>query len=125
MKRLRQRLIVLGLVSALGIGAQSIAQQPKSEFRSTSIMPGSCSTLPQAATTGAVLSGSVPAVYNPYSESSSGPRRTVGVGGGGVEPDPDPETPTEPSPIGDAILPLLLLAIGYAVLRKKVKVASK
>ena len=57
---------------------------------------------------------------NVYSEQSSGPNPHIRrVGPGGHMPDP------MHTPIGDALIPLLLLAIGYVVWRKRKRVFTK
>ena len=108
MKALRYLLIVIGLVSVLSVGAQSFAQRPTCEFRSTSTMVTSGSTLPQAAVSG---------VYTTYDTRTTGgyygPRR-VGENGGFDEED-EPDTPDVPFPIGDAVIPMMLMVMGYGL----------
>lgn len=70
------------------------------EFQSTSSMLGSGSQLPSAAQTGVSLTETGP------NRPHSGPRR-VSQDGGYADPDYDTK-------IGDAILPLALLALAYA-----------
>lgn len=70
------------------------------EFQSTSSMLGSGSQLPSAAQTGVSLT------ETEQNRPPSGPRRVNSEGGYG---DPDYDTK-----IGDAILPLALLALAYA-----------
>lgn len=121
MKTLRYLLIVIGLASVLSVGAQGLAQQPNNDFRSTSVMVGSGSALPQAAVTGTYMTGSKLGTYSPASGHHGNMRRDVG-GGGTTADDEDPDIPVEPNPIGDALLPLMLLALAYAgvrVFRKK------
>ena len=59
----------------------------------------------------------------PGSDSQSGPRRISGpqrAVGEGDENEKEPETKDPYTPLGDAVLPLLLLAAGYAIyLRRK------
>ena len=116
MKALRYLLMVVAMVSVLSVSAQGLTKQPSSDFRSTSIMQTSGSMLPQAATTGAVLTGETPGTYSSVYHPG-GPRRiTINPG---EEPGPDEGDNSEPwkDPIGDALWPLLALASVYAVLR--------
>ena len=116
MKALRYLLMVVAMVSILSVSAQGLTKQPSSDFRSTSIMQTSGSMLPQAATTGAVLTGETPGTYSSVYHPG-GPRRiTINPG---EEPGPDEGDNSEPweDPIGDAVWPLLALASVYAVLR--------
>ena len=111
MKVMRDILIVLGLVSVLSVSAQSLAQQPTSDFRSTSTMVGTGSTLPQAAQTGAVLAGNAPSagIRQPL---RPGTQKTVDFEGG------EPDTPQNPGdPLGDAVWPLMVLACAYLIIR--------
>lgn len=105
---LRYLLIVIGLVSVLSVGAQTLAQQPEVKMASTSVMAPCGSALPQAAVTGAVTT---------YSTNSAakvpGRRRAL---------DGDDDTPEKPDgpmqdPIGDATLPLALCALAYVSVR--------
>ena len=116
MKALRYLLIVMSLVSVLSVHAQSTAQLPEAQMQSTSAMVGSGSTLPQAATTGAYVTGSTVGTYSPAKIHPGNVRRDVG-GGDSTADDEDPDGPGEPFPIGDAVWPLLALAAAYAVLR--------
>ena len=113
---LRYLLIVMSLVSVLSVKAQSTAQLPEAEMKSTSAMVGSGSTLPQAATTGAYVTGSTVGTYSPAKIHPGNVRRDVG-GGGTTEDDDDPDGPGEPFPIGDAVWPLALLACAYLIIR--------
>jgi hypothetical protein len=118
MKALRYLLIVM-MLSVAGLvfaTAQGLAQQPKAEMHSTSVMVSSGSALPSAAASGTVLTGSKLGTYDP-ADATSGPqkmRRDVG-GGGGTAEDEDPDGPGDPFPVGDAALPLMLLALAYAI----------
>ena len=113
MKTIKQLLIVIGLVSALTICAQTMIEQPQLQMQSTSIMAGSGSHLPQAAIEG------VTTTYTP-----SGPHRALDnddiedAGGTGSNADPYPD------PIGDAILPLALLAAAYMLFLARKKHAA-
>lgn len=101
------------LVCALTISAilmandySSASQMPILPFESTSSMPMSGTQLPNAAEDGVSI----------VDQPTKGPHRV-------------PALPTEPflDPIGDAVLPLLLLAVGYVaiVTRKKHAAANK
>jgi len=115
MKALRYLLMVVAMVSVLSIKAQSTAQLPQAQMKSTSVMVSSGSNLPQAATTGAYVTGTTVGTYSPASVHGGKPRRVIGD-------DDDEEKPSgweDPykDPIGDAVWPLLALAVAYAVLR--------
>ena len=116
MKTLRYLLIVMSLVSVLSVKAQNTAQLPQVQMQSTSVMVGSGSALPQAAATGAYVTGTTVGTYSPAKIHPGHVRRDVG-GGGTTEDDEDPDNPGEPNPIGDAVWPLLALAAAYALLR--------
>ena len=110
-------MIVLGLLSVLGVSAQMFDQLPEVTMRSTSTMMTSGSTLPSAAMSGPIVTGSTVGSYSP-AYAPSGPRRgTVNPGGG--EPGPDEGDNSEPyeDPLGDALLPLALLACVYLIMR--------
>ena len=115
MKTLRYLLIVAAVVSFLSVCAQGLAQRPEAEMQSTSTMVGSGSTLPSAATTGAMLTGEAPGTYTP----AKAPGMRKGSFNPGGEPGPDEGDNSEPweDPIGDAMWPLLAIAAAYALLR--------
>ena len=125
-------LIVLGLVSVLSVSAQSLAQQPTSDFRSTSTMVGTGSTLPQAAQTGAVLSGTAPSAgikqpFRPGTMRSTDPTPDPGnpFSGGGSDPE---QEDVNKEPLGDALWPLMFLALafaGYTALRRRRALSKK
>jgi hypothetical protein len=114
MKALRYLLIAVilstaSLLSVANTTAQSLAQLPDNEMRSTSVLPTSGSTLPQAAVEGTTTT---------YDEENSSPKHHGNIrrwGGSEGEPSNRPE-PWE-DPIGDAGWTLLALAAAYAVLR--------
>ena len=114
MKAIKQLLIAIGLISVLTISAQTITEYPAPQMHSTSTMVGSGSTLPNAAS-----SGFISADDNLNSSSfntPSGPRRAKEEGD---DTPPDPNGPNE-NPLGDAILPMMLLAVVYGIyLRRK------
>ena len=93
---------------------QQQAQMPSAVMYSTgSGMMNSGSTLPQAAATGAVVTGSKLGTYSPASGHHGNMRRDVGGGGSTDDDDEDPDLPVEPNPIGDALLPLMVMAMGF------------
>ena len=114
MKALRYLLMVVAMVSVLSVKAQSTAQLPEVQMQSTSVMVGSGSTLPQAATTGAVLTGETPGTY-----SAAGHHGHIRRGIDGDDDNDKPSGWDDPykDPIGDAVWPLLVLASVYALLR--------
>ena len=102
--------------------ASSYTQMPTLPMSSTgSAMMSSGSALPMAAVTGTTTAD--------QTAPSSGPRRAKMEDDEGWEGDPDPEYPGEVTPIGDAVLPLMLLIGGYGMLvyfrRKRGVVRSK
>ncbi len=101
--------VIASGLSAANAAAQTLAQQPQVEMRSTSVMPSSGSALPQAAVVGTSTTYSPSGVAN----APSGPRRGWGSGSGEPEDRPEPY----PDPIGDALLPLLLFACAYMGIR--------
>ncbi len=104
--------VILSTASLLSVAnatAQSLAQLPDNEMRSTSVLPASGSTLPQAAVEGPTTT------YDEGTGSHKGGIRRAGGGQTGGGPD-DREDPYG-DPIGDAALPLALLACAYALLR--------
>jgi hypothetical protein len=116
MKAMKQLLIVIGLVSLLNFLAQDIYAMPEAHMYSTSTMVGSGTSLPQAAVTGTSTT------YD-QSHTPSGPRRIIDEED---EKDKENDGWKDPGlPIGDALLPLLLLAAGYAIyLRRKNRVQT-
>ena len=118
MKALRYLLIVIAMVSFLGAHAQGLAQRPEIKMQSTSGMVYSGSTLPSAAVHGTYVTGTTIGTYSP-ANATNGPARAkmVGEDEGWEEGDPDPDNPGNPFPLGDAALPLLMLAAAYALLR--------
>lgn len=113
MKTMKQLLIVIGLVSALTICAQTMVEQPQLQMQSTSIMMGSGSHLPQAAIEGVTTTDLL------SNSTNSGPRRIGGGNSGGGD---GPENPDDvwATPLGD--MPwvwIALLAAGYAIYMRR------
>lgn len=107
----------MGLVSVLSLSAQSTAQLPEAQMQSTSVMVSSGSNLPQAAATGAYVTGETPGTYSPARIKGGGrPRKGLGDGDDDVTV---PEDNLDPdfSPIGDAVWPLMVLACAYLIIR--------
>ena len=111
MKALRYLLMVVAMVSVLSVKAQGTAQLPEVQMQSTSVMVSSGSTLPQAATTGAVLTGETPGTY-----SAAGHHGHIRRGIDGDDENEKPSGWDDPykDPIGDALWPLLVLAAAFA-----------
>ena len=123
MKALRYLLIVAiiswtSVLSATNVAAQNLAQQPEMQMKSTSGMVYSGSNLPQAAAKGTVLTGSKLGTYSPADEGPSGPRK---VGGGHTGGGPDDREDPYADPLGDAALPLALLALASVCARAFLK----
>ena len=112
MKKLIMIIVAAALV-ALPAMAQSFstqqAEQPNAVFQSTSSMMGSGSTYSANPT----LNSDGTASYN-GAAAPSGPRKAkMDVDFEGDKPN----TPQDPSPLGDALIPLMLLALAYAGMR--------
>ena len=125
MKQLRYILIVIGVLSVVGVSAATFGapytpnhvsyqpmqtqgmQAPTAQMRSTSAMSYSGSALPMAAATG------VSTTYDSPARVSGKPRRAVDGEDKDVPKPNDNEIP-DPTPIGDAVLPLLLMAMLFA-----------
>lgn len=114
-KTLRYLLIVMVMVSFLGANAQGLAQQPEAQMHSTSVMVGTGSSLPQAASTGTYTTGTTPGTYSPASFSGSKRATMDDNDDDGWEDEDEPDKPGEPFPIGDAAWPLMLLALAFAI----------
>lgn len=110
MKAMKQLLIVIGLMSMLSLNAQNIYAMPAAQMSSTSAMVGSGSSLPQAAINGTQTTYDSKVFYG-SKDPSRGPKKAAADGD---TPPADPNGPME-DPLGDAVLPLLLLAAGYVV----------
>ena len=115
MKALRYLLMVVAMVSVLSVKAQGTAQLPQVQMQSTSVMVSSGSNLPQAATTGAYVTGTTVGTYSPASVHGGKPRRVIGDGDENDKPSSGWEDPYK-DPIGDA-WPLALLACAYLIIR--------
>ena len=133
MKALRYLLIVMGLMSVLSISAQALAQQPEVYMQSTSGMVYSGSQLPSAAAQGTYVTGTTIGTYNPA--NVNGPHRAKkednpggGFNPGGGEPGPGDNTEPWEDPLGDVMLPLVLMALSYMAVctaRKRKGAVSK
>lgn len=110
---LRYLLMIVAMVSVMSVSAQGLAQKPEVKMTSTSVMAPSGSTLPQAALTGTVTTYSIGSPAK-----SSKPRKAEDDW-----EDDDPHDDEEPwtTPIGDAAIPLALLACAYALMRVLLK----
>ena len=87
------------------------AAMPISTFQSTSILSGgtrSDASTPLINTDGSVATGTY------LSTGISGPRKAEGTGPG-TPPIPNPDDQQVPTPLGDALIPLLILAFAYAI----------
>ena len=110
------------VLSATNVAAQNLAQRPEVQMKSTSGMVYSGSTLPQAAADGAYVTGSEPGTYTPAS-TNSGPSGRRKIGGGNSGGGDGPTNPDDPwaTPLGDAAIPLALLALMYVCARAFLK----
>lgn len=112
MKALRYLLMVIAMVSWMGISAQTLAQHPIVEMRSTSVMAGSGSNLPMAAQCGVTMAYAPTATPTTYN-APSGPRKIGGNTSGGSGGREDPYE----TPLGDGAWPMAILACAYLILR--------
>jgi hypothetical protein len=96
-----------GNVAEATIRSSAVANVPVAEFRSTSTMPSVGSTLSTASSVGVVID------EGGNTKMTSGPKRA-------------PALPPDPflDPIGDAILPLALLAAAYVLFLARKKHAA-
>ena len=102
--------LFLSVTICLAESWQGSSPAPSYSFRSTSSLIGSGSRLPSAANDGVRMTGSSP--FHPSSRGNS-PMEDDPFGGETIG---DTENPLQPgTPIGDGILPLLLMAAGYAL----------
>lgn len=136
MKTLKYILSVIAILSVVSVSAATFGtpyrpQQrkasysavqvgmPQATMSSTSTMMYSGSALPLAAATGVTTSAN----YNPAQAPGTRPRR---VGEEGFEDEEDPDVPVNPFPVGDAVLPMMLLVAAYGAFlalrrRKQIK----
>ena len=113
MKRIQIILFSIGVVLAMQVHAQQLAEPPRHTIQSTSTMPYSGSHLPMAAESGVQMS------WSSNSGTGSLSNRNIRRSGGFEDDDP-PQNPADPfpdSPIGDAALPLALCALAYLIIR--------
>jgi hypothetical protein len=108
MKTMKYIVLVCALIfsTALMANDNSSSQMPTLPFESTSTMPLSGTQLPNASEDGVGI----------VSTPVTGPHR--------VNPGQKPADPFD-DPVGDAILPLLLLAVGYVAIVTRKKHAVK
>lgn len=106
MKAIQQLLIRITLLSLLNILALNIYAMPEAQMHSTSAMLGAGSSLPQAAVTGTTTT------YDTSARTITGPKRVLEEDD---KEDKEDDGWNEPGvPMGDAYLPLILLAAAYA-----------
>lgn len=110
MKTMKHILLIFLLSCSIVTLGNTDATYQYLEFQSTSSMLGSGSQLPSAAQTGVTLT------ETEQNRAPSGPRRVSADDGYG---DPDYD-----EPIGDAILPLALLAAAYVLFLARKKRAA-
>ena len=113
--------LMLMMFCMLALSVRAVDFTPASQQREASSMSMQSVNSQSYMTTGSALS---PAVYEVGSSSpAKGPqrpgslRREGGPGDTGGASDYDPKTPTYEGPIGDAVLPLMLMALAYLGMR--------
>lgn len=133
MKALRYLLIVMAVLSVVSVQAATLgtpyqpqtrgirytsyhSQMPTVVMNSTaaSEMMSSGSSLPMAAVSGVSITGATPESSSPVTKHPGQIRRGMGDDET-TEDDPDPVKPGEPSPLGDVLWPLMLMAMAYVV----------
>lgn len=92
---------IIMIIMAVALYALPAMAQTNMDFRSTSTMQGSGKYVAPVTAVGAT---SAATTYSP-AQAPGGPRR-AGFDTGG-------DTPPGPSPIGDAVLPLMLMAVAF------------
>lgn len=109
-----KKLFMIIMAVAL-IALPTMAQQQ--EWKSTSTMQGTGSSYaPQVTSVGATTVGEMATTTESYSPANAGPRR------GKENPGEVGYTGEQGSPIGDALLPLLVMSLafgGYVAIRRK------
>ena len=136
MKALRYLLIVMAVLSVVSVQAATLgtpyqpqtrgirytsyhSQMPVVAMNSTApAMMSSGSSLPMAAVSGVYVTGATPESSSPVTKHPGHVRRGMGDDET-TEDDPDPQKPSEPSPLGDVLWPLMLMAMAYVVYRRK------
>lgn len=122
MKALRYLLILVAMMGVLSVSAQTksrveLGKQPDVQMHSTSAMVGSGSVyMSPISNVGAI------SPYATATSESSRPKPQTGIRR--VGRDDDPGEPGFEQPIGDAVWFLLILSIGYVVVRKKKSILS-
>ena len=108
---MRHKLYIIALLSLLSIAAHAVTYNPALEWKTTSpmMMSGSAYTS-QVTEVGAEYAASAATTTETYSpnKAPSGPRREKILG-----PQDDP---ANQFPIGDAVLPLMLMAVAFAAI---------
>ena len=114
---MKTRVYIIALLSLLSIAAHAVTYTPAQEWKSTSSMMMSGSALsPQVTEVGAEYAASVATTTETYSPNNAPGRRFF--------PKPGETGQSEDFPIGDAVLPLALMAVvfgGAIALRRKQK----
>lgn len=128
MKALRYLLIVAmismaSVLSAANAAAQNLATRPEMQMQSTSVMQGSGSTLPQAAVDGPYTTGTTIGTYSPA--NTSGPKRAKKDDDDWEGDDPTYDDEPWTTPLGDAMIPLALLAGVYLIIMRVARKRSR
>ena len=112
---MRKKLVLLMILATALIALPSFAQNAQ-DWQSTSTMKGSGSSYSsQVTAVGAVGVSEMGTTTTGPAKAPTGPRRVI-------EANTDPGQLDEGSPIGDALLPLLMMSLafcGYLYLRRK------
>lgn len=120
MKEMKYRIIILAMAATFSLPAMAqfsnndpfAATAPTTTFHSTSTLTGSGSEYSSNPT----ISDNGSATQ-PY----AAPRMIGARRNDGIDPPDDEDEDYIENPIGDALLPLMLLAVGYAAARRRVK----
>lgn len=109
----KKRIVMMIMAVAL-LALPTMAQQ--AQWKSTSIMSGAAGYTAPITEVGATSAGQMATTTSSPAKAPGGPRKGFDLGGD--------TKPSEQSPIGDAVLPMTLMALlfgGYVALRRRVE----
>ena len=110
MKAMKYILMVISMVGVLSVNAQQQTEQPNVQFQSTSTLQGSGSVLSSQP-----MLNADGTAYSPAAAPGKNIRRATKDEGDDEITIVTPGQGGSQAPLGDAVLPLLLMAMAYAV----------